>query len=161
MPEDEVKNMRDTKITKQTKEVFLERLAKCGSIPQACAGLVSRSTVYRWRQIEADFKEAFDRAIATFVEKLEREADRRGVEGVPKGVYYKGKRIATERDYSDSLLMFRLKSLAPEKYRDPPYRKERTASASPEDQKNVVIRVVYPDRRGDTPPGPQALPSGR
>jgi len=51
------------------------------------------------------------------LERLEAEADRRALEGVEKGVYYRDKRIATERQYSDNLLMFRAKKLDPS-YRD-------------------------------------------
>lgn len=49
---------------------------------------------------------------------MEREAYRRAVDGVEKGVYYKGDRIATEHEYSDTLLIFMLKARAPEKYRE-------------------------------------------
>jgi hypothetical protein len=157
---DEVKNMRDPKITRQVKDLFLQRIAGCGSIPQSCAGLVSRRTVFLWRRYDLDFKARFDEAILGFIEKLEAEADRRAVEGVPRDVLFHGKRIATERQYSDSLLMFRLRSLAPEKYRFAPYpaarqRKTGAATAPPGGQKDQVIRVVYGDDESDRQPGGQ------
>ena len=50
---------------------------------------------------------------------LEAEADRRAVEGVVKPLFYKGQRLPVEvREYSDVLLMFRLKALRPEQYRE-------------------------------------------
>ena len=52
-----------------------------------------------------------------YVEKLEAEADRRGMEGIEKPIYYKGERVDAVREYSDNLLMFRTKKLRPE-YRD-------------------------------------------
>jgi hypothetical protein len=152
--------MRDPKITRQVKDLFLQRIASCGSIPQSCAGLVSRRTVYLWRRYDPDFKAAFDEAILGYIEKLETEADRRAVEGVPRDVLYHGRRIATERHYSDSLLMFRLRSLAPEKYRFAPspdarQRQTEAANAATGGRKDVVIKVVYGEDESERPPGGQ------
>lgn len=46
------------------------------------------------------------------------EADRCAVEGVDHPVTHQSKVTAHYKEYSDNLLMFRLKALAPEKYRD-------------------------------------------
>lgn len=145
--------MRDPRITRQAKDLFIQRLAGCGSIPQSCAGIVSRRTVYLWRLHDPAFKAAFDDAILGYIAKLETEVDRRAVEGVPKEILYHGKRIATERHYSDSLLMFRLRALCPEKYRFTPSRAKEGAAAQPGDPKDVVIRVVYDDQESGVPGG--------
>lgn len=46
------------------------------------------------------------------------ELYRRGVDGVKKGVYHKGERVAEETEYSDGLLQMLLKAEQPDKYSD-------------------------------------------
>lgn len=50
----------------------------------------------------------------TAFERMEREADRRGLEGYEKAVWYKGEKVGTVNRFSDNLLMFRMKALHPE-----------------------------------------------
>jgi hypothetical protein len=98
-------------------ERFLASYRKTGNIAaSAQTARCNRKTVYRWRQDEA-FAEAMDEAADDYVDTLEKEADRRGVEGVDEPVFYKGHRVAKVRKYSDTLLMFRLNGLRPEKYK--------------------------------------------
>ena len=52
------------------------------------------------------------------LDRMERECDRRAVEGNLRPIYYKGQRVGAVREYSDNLLMFRMKALASNKYRD-------------------------------------------
>lgn len=52
-----------------------------------------------------------------YVEKLEAEVDRRAIEGIDHPVIYKGSITDSYKEYSDNLLMFRLKKLRPE-YRE-------------------------------------------
>jgi hypothetical protein len=52
------------------------------------------------------------------VDTLEAEADRRAAEGTLRPVFYKGEQCGEIREYSDTLLIFRLKALRPEKYRE-------------------------------------------
>jgi hypothetical protein len=133
-------------LTAETKRRVLEKLERCGFIVTACAGIVTDRTFYLWRRADPDFAAAAEAAVARYVESLEQEADRRAVEGVPRGIYYKGQLVATEREYSDSLLMFRLKALAPERYRE---RQEVTGpNGGPQE---VVIKVIYGDNRGYGP----------
>jgi hypothetical protein len=111
----------------------------------------ARTQVYAWRKAEADFGVMWDDAEREAVELMEAEADRRAVQGVSKPVFYQGQpsglwldaagnpvpanakagdgtSLAVTfqpwdvREYSDTLLIFRLKALDPEKYR------ERTAT---------------------------------
>lgn len=81
------------------------------------AGL-GRSTLYEWRDEDATFADDWDDAIAEYAERLEREADRRAVEGTVKPLTYKGRVFGTVQEFSDVLLMFRLKALKPEQYKD-------------------------------------------
>ena len=108
-----------TSRTPQKDGRFLAELARCGLVTQAArlAGY-TRSRVYAWRREDADFRDRWDDAIAEYVETLESEADRRAVEGILKPVFYLGEPCGAIPQYSDTLLIFRLKALKPEMYRD-------------------------------------------
>ena len=120
--------------TAELKRAFLERYATVGTILHACEGIVAYKTVELWRHDDPDFEAQFAVAAHQYVAKLEQEADRRGVEGISKGIYYKGEKVDVEREYSDTLLIFRLKRL------DPAYR-ERTEISGPGGGP-IVIREV-------------------
>ena len=79
---------------------------------------VSRATVYRHRNRSARFARRWDDAVEDTVDVLEAEARRRAVSGVDRPVYYRGAVVGSAREYSDNLLMFLLKTLRPEKYRE-------------------------------------------
>ena len=85
----------------------------------ACeAAEVGRSSHYRWRS-DPEYREAFELAEEDAADVLEAEARRRAVEGVEKPVgWYKGEPGGSVREYSDVLLIFLLKGLRPERYRD-------------------------------------------
>ena len=104
--------------TSRMKKRVCERYAQYGTLTKASEGVINRRIVYDWRQQDPDFEAELSKAAEIYVEKLEEEADRRGVEGVDKGVYYLGDKVATEKQFSDTLLIFRLKALAPDKYRE-------------------------------------------
>ena len=83
-----------------------------------------------------------------YVEKLEAEVDRRAIEGIDHPVIYKGSITDTYKEYSDNLLMFRLKKLRPEyreNYLDPNKQQSGTVAAT-----KIVINlapgVVPPDQ---------------
>ena len=85
----------------------------------ACeAAEVGRSSHYRWLD-DPEYREAFDLAKEDAADILEAEAKRRAVEGVeePAG-WYKGEAGGVVRKYSDTLLIFLLKGLRPEVYRE-------------------------------------------
>lgn len=115
------------------KAAFLDSYRVLGNISRACrdAG-IGRSSFYRWTEHDAAFSAAFRVAGEEAVEALEAEARRRAVEGVVResGVYHQGTLIATEVEtkYSDTLLIFLLKGLRPEKYRE---RTDVTISGEP------------------------------
>jgi hypothetical protein len=104
---------------KARQDAFLAAFAKCGVIGLACKNAgIARRTVYTWIDEELEFTDLWESLKEDYVEKLEQEADRRAIEGVDHPVTYEGEITATYKDYSDTLLIFRLKSLKPEKYRD-------------------------------------------
>lgn len=118
---------------KRTK--FLDALRKTGNMSQAAqsVGMGSRH-MYNLREKDKEFAADWEAVMEEYADTLESEADRRAVEGVHVKTYFDkdGKVIGEERRYSDTLLIFRLKGLRPEKY------KERMAS-------EVVSTVRYED----------------
>lgn len=74
--------------------------------------------MYELREQDEAFAKAWDEALAEALDVAEGELYRRSVRGVVKRVYYKDEQIDTIREYSDTLLIFMLKSHRPEKYRE-------------------------------------------
>jgi AcrR family transcriptional regulator len=107
-------------LKKEAQTAFLKAFMEKGTIYHAArAANVGRRTVYEWMEKDSVFKELVEDAKSDYVELLEAEADRRGVEGVDKPVgFYKGEATEHVKEYSDTLLIVRLKALAPHKYRD-------------------------------------------
>ena len=98
---------------------FLAAMAGGASVRQAAqAAGYSAAAAYRYREFDPAFAERWKEAEAERLDRLEEEADRRGVEGVLKPVFWKGEECGQIREFSDSLLMFRLKALAPARYRE-------------------------------------------
>ena len=114
-------------VTSKKRERFLNRLADTGSATLACDyAPVNRRTIYRLKAEDEGFRAEWNDAMEVYLDKMEREADRRAIEGVPKFKVQAGKAVLNpitglplvEREYSDVLLMFRMKAAAPHKYRD-------------------------------------------
>lgn len=109
-----------TKRSKIRDDKFFSLMCEHGNISKVCESLhvYTRRKIYEYRDKDPEFARRLKEAREFYVEKLEAECDRRAVEGTTKGVYFNGVEIARERVYSDNLLMFRLKALAPDKYRE-------------------------------------------
>jgi len=103
---------------KQT--AFLETLAATGNVRKAAqAAHLAVSTVYKYRLRDASLAEAWDEALQVAMDTvLEPEAIRRAVEGVEQDVYYQGRKVGVERQYSDVLLIFLLKGWKADRYRE-------------------------------------------
>ena len=99
--------------------VFLENLRSYANVTEACkaAGL-DRTSTYIKKQNDPNFAKAWADAYDKGIDAMEEEAHRRAVDGVKKGIFYKGRQVATERVYSDTLAIFMLKGARPEKYRE-------------------------------------------
>ena len=98
---------------------FLEAYSSCGSLRLAAkAAHVARCNHYRWLKCDPKYAEAFEVARESAGQALEDEARRRAVEGVREPVYYEGDVCGHRQRYSDNLLMFLLKGINPEKYRE-------------------------------------------
>ena len=87
------------------KKAFLEELRQKYSVYHACkAAGIGRTTVYAWRQDDAEFAKAWDAALADAADVLEASAYQRALEG------------------DTTLTIFLLKGAKPDKY------KERTST---------------------------------
>ncbi len=102
------------------KQKFLDALAEHGIVGEAAraASLHSHrgclATFYREREADPEFAKAWDEALDLARASIEYELHRRAVEGVEKPVFYLGKEIGSVTEYSDSLLLARIRKLDPE-----------------------------------------------
>lgn len=119
-------------------DVFIETLSETGNVRKAARkAAISRGHAYRMRSHDPDFAKAWDEAVDCAVRTvLEPEAVRRAVDGTLKPIYYKGKRVGSVREYSDTLMIVLLKAHAPEKYR------ERTETRH---DGTIQVEVAYVD----------------
>lgn len=99
---------------------FLSAFAASASVLQASRwAKISRQAHYNWLKEDPTYRARFDAATEQAAQTLEDEATRRAHEGLRKAVRYKGKVVGYETEYSDSLLIERLRALRPDKYRPP------------------------------------------
>lgn len=115
--EDDFRNVIDVR-----KRLFLQYIAKNGPRYGAAskAAGVSLMTTWVWRNREREpvFMEAFEAAHKMGVDSLEAEFIRRGFHGVEKPVYQGGRLVGTLREYDTTAGIFMLKALAPERHRE-------------------------------------------
>lgn len=98
---------------------FLTVLADQGVVRVACeAAKIDRSVVYKARETDAVFDQAWQDAIEHAADLLEEEARRRAFVGTMKPVFQGGKEVGRVREYSDTLMVFLLKGARPDKYRE-------------------------------------------
>jgi hypothetical protein len=108
------------------KRAFLAAFTENGVIRYAAhAAGIARQTHYDWLKGDAEYVLAFRNACEDAADRLEREVVRRAVEGVVKPLVSGGRwirdddgQLVTIREYSDTLLIFALKGMRPEKYRE-------------------------------------------
>jgi hypothetical protein len=110
---------RTKRTIEKQREVFLEALAAIGNVSRAMkAAKIPRRTLYDWRRNDNEFAVAWEQALEESAGVLESEAHRRAVDGTLRPVYQGGKRVGSIREYSDTLLIFLMKGLMPQKYRE-------------------------------------------
>ena len=113
--------MQRLKLTKERRERFLQALANTGSVTAAIAVAgSSRSRVYALRRADLAFAAAWQEAEEIATDRLEEEARRRAVDGVPEPLVSAGKLVRDDdgqpiavRRYSDHLLLALLKAHRP------------------------------------------------
>jgi hypothetical protein len=101
------------------RRAFLAAYCEVGNVSEAAkiAG-VNRLAHYDWLHRDERYAELFEQAHEIACDHLESEARRRAIEGVEEPVFYHGEVCGTIRKYSDTLLIFLLKGVRPDKYRD-------------------------------------------
>jgi hypothetical protein len=113
--------MQRLKLTKERRERFLQALADSGSVTAAIAvANTSRTRVYALRKADPSFASAWEEAEEIATDRLEEEARRRAVDGVPEPLVSAGKLVRDDdgqpiavRRYSDHLLLALLKAHRP------------------------------------------------
>lgn len=104
-------------LTHQVKNKICKMIEETGDWRTAIATLsISRVAFKNALKKDVQLAERVEMAEGKYLAGLEAEARRRAVEGVEKGIYYKGDRIATEREYSDKLLDKLMTAADKEKY---------------------------------------------
>lgn len=107
------------KFTPRARKRFIQTLRDTCNISAAARTVpMSRRNVYELREKFPDFAAEMDEAIETATDMLEAEARRRGMHGYDEPVFYKGKKVAAVRRYSDHLLEQLLKAHRPERFRE-------------------------------------------
>ena len=109
-----IKFMADKK-----KNEFLNNIVIYGTIEKAAEMTgIARQTHYDWRKSNDEYCMRFDEAMGMRCDNLEDAAYKRAVEGIEVNDYYKGEKIGSHREYSDTLLAILLKANLPHKYKD-------------------------------------------
>src|SRR5215470_12552834 len=104
--------MRKSKLTPERQRHFIKALSETGSVSTAAAlAGSSRTRVYELRKVNPAFAAAWEEAEEVAADRLENEARRRAVEGVPEPLVSAGKLVRDDdgkpimvRRYSDNLL---------------------------------------------------------
>jgi hypothetical protein len=105
-------------------EITLDALSNelqrnCGDVLAACRAVgVSLIFVNQWRKDDKKVDDVLTEAERVGTQGLVSAAIQRAVHGTEKGVYYKGVRVDTELQYSDSLLTTLLKAKVQEFAKD-------------------------------------------
>jgi len=101
------------------KRALLAALAETGNVSAATSLVkIDRRTHYRWLAEDPEYADAVPVAFEIPADKLEEEARRRALIGVDEPLTYQGEVFGTVKKYSDTLLIFLLKGVRPEKYRE-------------------------------------------
>lgn len=140
-------NMQRQKKARQN--AFLAAFSRTGNITVAAnkAG-INRGTHYEWIDTDPEYAGRFADASEEAADYLEAEARRRAVVGVEEPVgWYQGEAGGTVRKYSDTLLIFLLKGLRPEKFRE-----RYSHEHSGEIDTGGDVHIYLPDNRRDDVP---------
>lgn len=98
---------------------FLAAFRSCAIVTRAAATAnISRAIHYLWLAEDEEYRKEFAKAVTEAGPALEEEIFRRGIAGVLKPVFHKGKVCGTMREFSDTLLIFAAKRVMPAEYRE-------------------------------------------
>lgn len=108
-----------TILTREKRDEFLRLYPKTRSVGKAAQKIgVSRQALYLARENDRDFDEQWKEITENLKEDLEVEAYRRAHTGCNRPIFYKGEKVGSVKEYSDTLLIFLLKAMDPQKYRE-------------------------------------------
>jgi hypothetical protein len=100
-------------------KAFLAALEETGSVTRAAeAAGINRCSAYDHKRSDQEFATAWEQALDVAADTLEDEARRRAYEGTDEPVFQKGEKVGTIKRYSDVLLIFLLKGIRPQKWRE-------------------------------------------
>lgn len=148
-------------------QTFLTTLQDTGNITASCmvAG-IQRTTAYRRKEADAEFREAWDAAIEISVDKLEYVARNRAVDGVREPIYYKGDVVGHVHKPSDRLMELLLKAHRPDKF-NPVQKLEHSGGVSVSVmqfgagniQDNQPVTIEYPEQGAEVDDEPRHMMS--
>lgn len=149
---------------KEWQQPFLNALRRSFNVTRAArAAGVARKTAYHYRANDPDFAEQWNDALGQGIDSAEAEAYRRAVRGVIKPVYQNGKEVGKVKEYSDTLLIFLLKSHRPQVYNQPVEQRLTGQNGGPIEYRNVtdlsdedLARIAATGSAGATSPAPGA-----
>lgn len=155
------------KIQHPKQRALLAAYAECATINGAVAAAQCHRTLhYHWLRTDPDYVEAFAVAHEMAIAAHEDEASRRAM-GWDETHYTKDGEAYTVRKYSDTMLIFRLKALRPDIYREVSRRDDRSDVS--ELLKAVLLELAERTQARDVtpeadwspmPPGPRtSLPA--
>lgn len=105
------------KFTAKKKRLFLDHLKKCGFKSTAAAKVnMTRSNITYHEKKDPVFAEEIEKALLMFEASIDEAAYKRGVEGIDKPVWFQGKIVGYDKNYSDRMLEFSARTVNPEKY---------------------------------------------
>lgn len=106
-------------IKDKKKNDFLNALLKTGLRNKAAEmSGVTRQSHYLWLKTDDEYVAAYEKVSTMLINNLEDAAYERAVNGVERTIYYKGEKIGTQKEYSDTLLALLLKANMPDKYKE-------------------------------------------
>lgn len=124
---------------KEWQSIFLDALTKSFNVTRAArAACVSRKTAYQYKDTDPEFAELWANALGQGIDSAEAELYRRAVKGVVKPVYQGGEEVGKVREYSDTLLIFLLKSHRPGVYNQPVRNEHTGANGGPVQYRDVT-----------------------
>jgi hypothetical protein len=152
--------MRKVNLTQTRQKCFLKALSETGSVSTAAAVAgTSRTRVYELRKADPAFASAWEEAEEIAADRLEDEARRRALEGVPEPLVSAGKLVRDDdgqpimvRRYSDNLLTALIKAHRPPR-RERPVRFQLPALHSMADAAKAMASIAAGVAAGEITPG--------
>jgi hypothetical protein len=146
-------NLKLTSPLHAKRRLFLLAVATHGLIGKAAQEVgVSRMATYLWRKEDPAFDEAVDKAKQMAAENIEEALLTRAVHGNERGIYYKGDKVDTYREYDTTAGIFLLKGLMPDRY------KERTETVHDISPAMARLKEIWSELRDVSPPS-RTLPA--